>query len=581
MARRFAVWADLHANTAEAEAKITRSFDRLTEENKRAQGRIRAAEKKHDAEREKRSKARRQAVRRGAFGLAGGIAAAAVTGAKDTLEFERVLAGVQIQAGASAEKMAEFQRALVMTSRKTAISRQELARAAETLTNLLGPAAIKNSELLDLVARTAVATGADIQELGGLVSAVSDSMGIAVEDTANMERALSAFVRAGKEGKIPLSEMSVVLQDVSSTFARVGAGGVKSAADVSAALQVLRKSTGSAAKAGTVLEAGISSLVQKSDKFKKAGIKVFIGTGPEKRLRSMRDILDQIAAKGLNIKQLQDILGRKEAVKFFETLQDPEARREFERLSAAAAEATDISTDFGKRTETQGFRIAKAMNDAKLAIGEAMTPERIEAFVKLLQGAVDGAGWLADGFVSVGTAIGESVFELEDFLFGTRETLRETAMLRSEIRALKKNLAEQQALIASQRQQSFELAQQLAALAAADSGVVTRDVIAQKLEQQGVIGPELDVERAGFAAPAVRIEQEAREAAITEAMAQLSGTLDKLVEQGGIQGQEKFSPELLEQIRQVRLDPATIRELNQGSFARAQRALPSLPAGTR
>jgi len=580
MAAGFSVFGKLRVSTAEAEAQITRSFAQLEGENKKSLARIERLEKKRDRERERRSKERGQAIRRGGFGVAGGVAAAAAAGAKDTLAFQRILGGVQIQAGASAEKMALFEKSLTATSRKTALSKVELASAAETLTNLLGPAAIEDARLLDLLARTAVATGAEVADLGGLVSAVSDSMGIAVTDVDGMEKALSAFVRAGKEGKIPLSEMASVLQDVSSTFKEVGVGGVQSAADLSSALQVLRKSTGSAAAAGTVLEAGISSLVQKSDEFKKVGIEVFTGKGPEKRLRGLRDILDQIADKRLNIKQLQDILGRKEAVKFFRTLQDPAARAEFERLADAAANATDISEDFGKKTATQGFRIAQAMNEAKLSLSEAMTPERIETFVSLLTGAVQAAGWLADGFVGVGTAIGEAVFDIEDAIIGTRKWQEQYAATRREIDGLKNQLEEINELLAKQRSEGIALAQELAVLGAAETGVVTREQVAQALEQQAVIGPAAPAEP-GIFAPVTAVQEIAREAQISNAMTGLTGAIDRLVEQRSIGGGETFTPELLAQIREVRLDPATIRELNQNAFERAQNRAPSLDGGKR
>lgn len=573
MATGFTVFGELRVNTAEAEAQITRSFSKLEAENKKSQKRIDALEKKKEADRKKRRKGRRQAVRRAGFGLAGGVAAAAVAGARDTLAFTKILDGVQIQAGASAEKMAEFEAALVRTSRKTAISRQELALAAETLTNLLGPAAIENSELLDLVARTAVATGADVSELGGLISAVSDTMGIAVTNTTEMERALSAFVRAGKEGKIPLGEMALVLQDVSATFKEVGVGGVQSAADLSSALQVLRRSTGSAAKAGTVLEAGISQLVKKSAEFRKKGIRVFIGKGPEKRLRGLRDILDQISEKRLNIKQLQDILGRKEAVKFFRTLQDPAAREEFERLAKAAANAADVSEDFGKRTATQGFRIAQAMNDAKLAIGEAVTPERIETFVSLLVAAVDAAAFLADGFVSVGTAIGEAVFDIEDAIIGTREWQKQYEQTLAEIRGIERALAkvrERQREVTKERI-AFEA--ELAVIAASDveGQQVTIEAIKERLELTGDLPqlPSEEVRKGAFGAlePERAVLLAVREERVALALEGAVAAMNRFAEEG--------------QFREVTLAPAAIDALNQRSFTRAQSQIPELPAGER
>ena len=576
MATGFTVFGKLAVSTAEAEAAITSSFAQLESQNKKSQRRIDKLESKREKEREKRREGRRRAVRGAGFGIAGGVAAAAAAGARDTLAFQKTLAGVQIQAGASAEKMAVFEAALTATSRKTALSKQELALAAETLTNLLGPAAIENAKLLDLLARTSVATGSDVTELAGLISAVSDSMGIAVTDTDNMERALSAFVRAGKEGKIPLSEMASTLQAVSSTFKEVGVGGVQSAADLSSALQVLRKSTDSAAKAGTILEAGITTLVQKSEEFKKVGIDVFIGKGPEKRLRGLRDILDQISEKRLNIKQLQDILGRKEAVKFFRTLQDPAAREEFERLAKAAANATDITTDFGKRTETQAFRIQKAMNDAKIEISEAMTPERIETFVTILSGAVTAAGFLADKFVGLGTAIGEGVFDLEDFLFGTREIIAATARINENIDVLQGKLRSLQDQREAQIKEEIALRAKLAVVEAEglEGQQVTTKLIKERLTDAGLLPEQLP---AAAELPFAPVLEPVREAITAERGARVEQAL--LAAARAIQDFAEKDPGT--KFAEVTLAPEAIDALNQRSFQRAQADLPTLPAGRR
>jgi hypothetical protein len=61
-------------------------------------------------------------------------------------------------------------------------------------------------DLIDL----AVASGADVGDLAGLVSAVSDSFGVG-GDVGGMRLALSAFLSAGKQ--VPLSEMSRIEGD--------------------------------------------------------------------------------------------------------------------------------------------------------------------------------------------------------------------------------------------------------------------------------------------------------------------------------------------------------------------------------
>lgn len=348
----------------------------------------------------------------------GGLAAAAVVGARSAINLQRTLLDIEIQSGASKEEMEGLTAAIKATSKATAISRGDLAKTSKRLVDLLGPAG-RSAELMDLLGRTAVASGADTAELAGLISAVSDSMGIAADDTVRMESALSAFLAAGKLGKVPLEEMAIVLQDISSTFKDVSSGGPEAAADLAAALQVARKSFGSAAKAGTGLEAFIGSLIKKSAALKKLKVDVFVGKGAAKRLLPFRDILDQIQKRALNVQELTEALGRKEAAKFAKILTSEEGREEFERIATAARGATDVSEDFGKRTEAAVFKMDSALNQAKNSFSDLASPERLQLFADSVDVITTAIAELVNVLEVAGDALGRAAgFVVKDVIGG-------------------------------------------------------------------------------------------------------------------------------------------------------------------
>jgi hypothetical protein len=65
-----------------------------------------------------------------------------------------------------------------------------------------------------------------------------------------------------------------------------------------------------------------------------------------------------------------------------------------QRLSQETLKANDIAEDYAKRQATASARIAKAWNEVKVGIAEALTPERIEAFTAAITGTLKIAGQL-------------------------------------------------------------------------------------------------------------------------------------------------------------------------------------------
>ena len=329
----------------------------------------------------------------GAFGglgaLGAGIGVAAI--GKDVLDFEKTLTRLGIQAGTSAADIDKFRSATIELSKKTGISRGDLIGASEALVNLTGSAGFAQDKL-EVLAQANLATGASMEELAGLAFSLDNAFELKSAD--ELKAGLSAIIQAGKDGAIPLNQMSIVLQGVSASFAELGGTGVEGAADLAAALQVLRSGGfATAAEAGTGLQSVITALTKKSALLKKKGIEVFDKDGA---FRGLRPILDDFREADLTIKELTDTLGRVEAQKGISALIDPEGRASLEALSKAGRTSKAVDEDAAKFRESAAGRLQASMNRLKETFAAVFTPARIEKFVQAMGKLADAAGFVVD-----------------------------------------------------------------------------------------------------------------------------------------------------------------------------------------
>jgi len=316
-------------------------------------------------------------------GFAGAAAVTAVV-VDQILEFEDALTSLAIQANLSAAETDNMRNAVKRVSTATGIAQEDVLGAADALVNLEGIAGA-NVEKMELLAKASLATGAPMKDLAGVSFALKNAFGLT--DPASLERGLNAVIDAGKQGSIPLGEMATVLQQVAVTFSEVSAQGPAGAAQLSAALQVAREGFGSAAEAGTGLNALIGSLTGKAKEFRKFGVKVFdIESDGTKVLKPINEILDQIGnsrlAKDPNL--LQTAFGSSEALKFFKALD--RGRDRYDELAATALRSNAIQEDSQKRLNSQAQKYKQGLNDVKLAVQAAFTPEAVQAMVEALKG---------------------------------------------------------------------------------------------------------------------------------------------------------------------------------------------------
>lgn len=340
----------------------------------------------------------------GALGMvgAGGAALGFAAIGKQVLDFEDALNRIAIQAGMTTAETEALRQNMIRLSKETGISRSEIVGAATSLINLTGDIEFTKGSL-EVLAKANLATGASMEELAGLAFSLQKSFKLV--DANSLMTGLSAIVTAGKQGAIPLGEMSLILQQLSASFSSLGGQGVDGISNLAAALQVLRPAFGSASEAGTGLQNMMTAFKKKSDKLEKNGIKIFESDGNGgKKFRELNEILDDIAASDLmkNPDLLVKVLGTVEAEKAMVAW--TKGREQYELLAGAARKSNAVQVDSDKRRESAAFRMQKAVNDAKEAVADAFTPERIKTFVTVLEKAANVLKFMIDhakAFVAV------------------------------------------------------------------------------------------------------------------------------------------------------------------------------------
>lgn len=329
----------------------------------------------------------------GALGALGIGAAAFGLGAigKEALGFEQTLLDLDVQAGATDEQMAGLRQTIGALSGEYAMNRDILAAAALELVNLQGQAGL-SSEKLRVLTRTAFATHAPVNQLAGLVFSLQNAFGL--KTPAELEEGLAAVVTAGKFASVPLSEMNLVLQQISSDFSEFTASGQVGAAELAASIQILRNSFGSAAEAGTGLKSLLALLATREIELGKAGIDVKDAAG---NFRDLDDIVKDIDMSGVldDAAKMKAAFGKKyEARKALKALiKEVEL---LEKIKAAAQSTGNLQDDIDERRASRVHKINQAFVDMKERIFEAITPERIAAFAAVLEKAAEVVGFMVE-----------------------------------------------------------------------------------------------------------------------------------------------------------------------------------------
>ncbi|MGO3029539.1 phage tail tape measure protein [Pseudomonas helleri] len=148
-----------------------------------------------------------------------------------------------------------------------------------------------------VLAKTATATRASMDDLGSVAIALNDNLGIGA---AGLERSMNMLAYAGKRGQFELADMAKWLPQLTPQFAALGITGERAVAEIGASLQIARKGAGSNDEAANNFKNFLSKITSTDTlkSFKDAGIdlqgsmKNLVGKGMTP-MQAMLDIITQ------------------------------------------------------------------------------------------------------------------------------------------------------------------------------------------------------------------------------------------------------------------------------------------------
>ncbi len=122
-----------------------------------------------------------------------------------------------------------------------------------------------------VMAKTATATRASMNNLGSVAIALNDNLGIGA---AGLERSMNMLAYAGKSGQFELADMAKWLPQLTPQFAALGITGERAVAEIGASLQIARRGAGSNDEAANNFKNFLSKLTapETLKAFEKAGI---------------------------------------------------------------------------------------------------------------------------------------------------------------------------------------------------------------------------------------------------------------------------------------------------------------------
>ncbi|WP_030132025.1 phage tail tape measure protein [Pseudomonas sp. QTF5] len=122
-----------------------------------------------------------------------------------------------------------------------------------------------------VMAKTATATRASMENLGSVAIALNDNLGIGAE---GLERSMNMLAFAGKSGQFELADMAKWLPQLTPQFAALGITGERAVAEIGASLQIARRGAGSNDEAANNFKNFLSKITapETLKSFEKAGI---------------------------------------------------------------------------------------------------------------------------------------------------------------------------------------------------------------------------------------------------------------------------------------------------------------------
>lgn len=279
-----------------------------------------------------------------------------------------------------------------------------------------------------VLAKTATATRASMDDLGAVAIAMNDNLGIGA---AGLERSMNMLSYAGKRGQFELADMAKWLPQLAPQFAALGITGERAVAEIGASLQIARRGAGSNDEAANNFKNFLSKMTAPDTlkSFKDAGIDLQTSmrnlvSGGMTPMQAMLEIITQYMGtkspaaagemqKALALKDDQEreaaLQRLNEAYKLGELFRDQQVmsflrpalanradQADIQKGSMAAADQGVLDQDWKKRMGSPREQLKSLMvnlTDIGISIGGALLPAIVDVTKALVPMAQQFGAW--------------------------------------------------------------------------------------------------------------------------------------------------------------------------------------------
>jgi TP901 family phage tail tape measure protein len=380
------------------------------------------------------------------LGTAAVVGAPVVQSLRTAIDFKDRTNDIAITGGFDAAEEGELSNVMRGSALKWNQTQTEVAAGTAVLIAGGISSAKELAAYAPVMAKTATATRASMDDLGSVAIALNDNLGIGA---AGLERSMNMLAFAGKSGQFELADMAKWLPQLTPQFAALGVTGERAVAEIGASLQIARRGAGSNDEAANNFKNFLSKLTAKDTlkSFEGAGIDLtssmknlvgkgltpvqamlevitqYVGTkapGAADKFQKVMAIKDdeerQIALSRLNeAYKLGELFADQQVLSFIRpAMANKQDLAGIQQGSMDAADKGGLDADWNKRMESpkeQLKALSISLSEVGIALGGVLLPSLVEMTQAIVPVVRSFATWsennpaLVSGVVKTVTAI--------------------------------------------------------------------------------------------------------------------------------------------------------------------------------
>lgn len=231
------------ATGASGIGNLRRQYDqvgRTLEQLKLKQDRLNTSIARGETLKNQRAELRGQAMETAGTALA--LGAPVVQSVRTAMDFQDQTRDIAITGGFDEAEEKRLSDVLRSSALKWNQTQTEVAKGAQVLIAGGIADAKELAAYAPVLAKTATATKASMDDLGSVAIAMNDSLGIGA---GGLERSMNMLSYAGKRGQFELADMAKWLPQLAPQFAALGVTGERAVAEIGASLQIAKRGAGS------------------------------------------------------------------------------------------------------------------------------------------------------------------------------------------------------------------------------------------------------------------------------------------------------------------------------------------------